>query len=47
MVEREIHQNENMESEDNEKINYFKNSDRESGLTNTIKKTNDSVNEVK
>ena len=47
MAEREIHQNENMESEDNEKINYFKNSDKENGLTNKIKKTNDSVNEVK
>ena len=47
MVEREIRQNDNMESEDNEKINYFNNSDREIDLTNKIKKTNDSVNEVK
>ena len=47
MVEREIRQNDNMESEDNEKINYFNNSDREIDLTNKIKKNNDSVNEVK
>ena len=47
MAEREIRQNDNMESEDPEKINYFKNSDREIDLTNKIKKNNDSVNEVK